>query len=592
MGKLKKSVTNIRIIALVLFLIFAVITIHPDPYNKGVAIQSISFNSSAAEAGMHSPLGIDKPMSREVIFEVDGRAVDNLDEYAAATSNLQPGQKIIMRTRSSFTFANGERTYSIAKQIVRYELTVKPIIEYTVLNETESVFVPRTVTVNETVNGTVMEVNKTINETVVRNKVQENIVGAQDLGIKVVNAPTNNIKKGLDLQGGTRVLLQPAQEVSDDDLTLIIDNLEERLNVFGLSDVVIRKVSDLSQNKFILVEVAGANEDEVKDLISSQGKFEAKIGNETVFRGGDDIRFVCRSADCSFAVDPRRPCSRDSSGQWFCNFQFSITLSPESAQSQADMTRNLEIVTENGEQYLSESLDLYLDDDLVDTLRIGASLRGTPTTDIAISGSGTGESQQAARQDSADNMKRLQTILKTGSLPVKMNIVKIDTVSPVLGEEFVKNVLFVGALALLAVSAIIVIRYRDLKIALPLLATMFSEVVILLGFASLIGWNMDLAAIAGILIAVGTGVDDQIVIIDEIKGESTSRMLDWKARIKRAFFIITAAWSTTMVAMVSLLWAGAGIVKGFAITTMVGVTIGVFVTRPAFSAIMELILKE
>ena len=189
-------------------------------------------------------------------------------------------------------------------------------------------------------------------------------------------------------------------------------------------------------------------------------------------------------------------------------------------------------------------------------------------------------------------MKQLQTVLITGSLPVKLNVVKIDTVSPTLGDEFVKNIIFVGILALFIVSIVVVIRYRDIKIAIPMLITMGSEIILLLGFASLIGWNLDLAAIAGILIAVGTGVDDQIVIVDEIKERKSSSLLNWKERIKRAFFIIMAAYFTTVVAMLPLWSAGAGLVRGFAITTIVGVSFGVFVTRPAFAKIMEILIKD
>ena len=59
-------------------------------------------------------------------------------------------------------------------------------------------------------------------------------------------------------------------------MELIISNLKERLNVFGLSDVVVREASDLEGNQFILIEIAGADEEEVRELISKQGKFEAK----------------------------------------------------------------------------------------------------------------------------------------------------------------------------------------------------------------------------------------------------------------------------------------------------------------------------
>ena len=110
----------------------------------------------------------------------------------------------------------------------------------------------------------------------------------------------------------------------------------------------------------------------------------------------------------------------------------------------------------------------------------------------------------------------LQSILRSGALPTSLETSSIQVISPTLGEEFIKNILFVSMVALFAVSIVVVIRYRDIKIALPMLFTMLSEVVLLLGLASLIGWNLDLAAIAGILIAVGTGVDDQIVITDEV----------------------------------------------------------------------------
>ena len=63
-------------------------------------------------------------------------------------------------------------------------------------------------------------------------------------------------------------------------------------------------------------------------------------------------------------------------------------------------------------------------------------------------------------------------------------------------------------------------------------------------------------------------------------------------RLKKAFFIIFAAYATTVVAMLPLWFAGAGLLKGFALTTIAGVTIGVFITRPAFAAVVEVLLKK
>ena len=148
-------------------------------------------------------------------------------------------------------------------------------------------------------------------------------------------------------------------------------------------------------------------------------------------------------------------------------------------------------------------------------------------------------------------------------------------------------------LAILAVAVTVFIRYRKLAVAIPMMFTSTAEVIFILGFASVIGWNMDLAAIAGIIIAVGTGVDHQIVITDEVlKGDRTSEIFDWKRRIKSAFSIIMAAFLTTAFAMVPLFLAGAGLLKGFALTTIIGVLMGVLIARPAYAAVIEILLKQ
>jgi preprotein translocase subunit SecD len=105
--------------------------------------------------------------------------------------------------------------------------------------------------------------------------------------------------------------------------------------------------------------------------------------------------------------------------------------------------------------YLTENLSLYLDDVLVDELLIGADLKGNAITRISISGSGAGNNREEATTDALNNMKNLQTILETGSLPVKLNIVKTDSISPTLGSSFVRNASYAGILALIAVVLLI-----------------------------------------------------------------------------------------------------------------------------------------
>jgi preprotein translocase subunit SecD len=377
-------------------------------------------------------------------------------------------------------------------------------------------------------------------------------------------------------------------------MDIIVANIKERLNVFGLSDIIVRTATDLSGAEYIIVEIAGANKEEVRNLLAQQGKFEAKVGNETVFRGGDnDITYVCRSPTCSGLDTRRGGCGQTSDG-WACRFHFSIMLRPDAARRQAAITDQLAVRVDQGGSYLSQPLDLYLDDQLVDTLQIAADLKGKAVTEIEITGSGTGRTYQEAVESMQANMKKLQTVMITGSLPVQLDIVKTDAISPVLGKAFLQNAILVGVLAILTVCLVVYIRYRNLRISLPMIATMISEVILILGFAAVSGWNLDLAAIAAIIVSIGTGVDDQIVIADETfyTGKRAAVALSWKERLGRAFFIIIAAYIATLAAMVPLWFAGAGMLRGFAIVTIMGVSFGVLLARPAYAAVLQILLEE
>jgi preprotein translocase subunit SecD len=521
--KIPKIFTKFRVILLILFVILSLITISPQLFgNEGVSIKSVMQNSSASDAGIENPSSKLTPLAREKIISIGNKKVTNIEEFYEQESLLQLNETVKVET--------DKRVYTLL--------------------------------------------------------AKEGVNGKADLGLKVVTAPTSNLRKGLDLEGGTRVLLKPAEEVSDEDIEIVNANLKERLNVYGLSDVVVRSAADLAGEKFIVVEIAGVTEEEVKDLISKQGKFEAKIGNETVFFGGKkDITYVCRSADCA-GIDPSSGCSKRDDNSYFCGFFFAITLSPEAAERQAEITEELDVVDN---EYLSQDLTLFLDDVEVDSLKIGKDLQGRATTNIQISGSGDGRTEEEAIVNSLSNMKRLQTIIITGSLPVKLDVVKMDTISPALGKEFLNNILLVAGLVVLVVITVVMIRYRKIKIVGPMIATLLSEIILILGFASLVGWNLDLAAIAGIIIVAGTGVDHLIVITDEtLHGEQVS---DWKRRIKNAMFIVMGAYLTTVAGMVPLLWAGAGLLKGFALTTIAGISFGVLIARPAYAAIIEYLLK-
>ncbi len=224
-------------------------------------------------------------------------------------------------------------------------------------------------------------------------------------------------------------------------------------------------------------------------------------------------------------------------------------------------------------------------------LKSSPNLRCDPCTQCKYNAqiSGSALTLEEAIEASEEN----KILLSSGNLPVKAVVESKSEFPASIGEKFLGYSFIIGIIAIFTVALAIYLRYRALFIVVPTLITGFSEILIVLGIAAIINWELDLPAIAGIIAAVGTGVDDQIVITDELikrgKGEK-KKVVSVLNQIRRAFFIIFTAAATTIAVMLPVFSIQA--LKGFAFMTIAGVLIGVFVTRPAYAKILEEMLKD
>lgn len=209
-------------------------------------------------------------------------------------------------------------------------------------------------------------------------------------------------------------------------------------------------------------------------------------------------------------------------------------------------------------------------------------------SDLVIQGSG------ATPEDAQARLAALTILLQSGSLPIAVESISKETISALLGQEFLRDAAFMGIAALIAVLFIIFIRYRKIFLTLPIAVTITSEVILILGFAAFVRWNLDLASVAGVLAAIGTGVDQQIIITDELLKGTAHEFHSLVSRSKRAFFIVMASASTSIATMFPVILFGFGLGKlvGFATVTIVGVLIGTLITRPAFSEFAKVILSR
>lgn len=406
----------------------------------------------------------------------------------------------------------------------------------------------------------------------------------------IASISVNGIQQGLDLKGGSIIQIHLEQPVNPETMSKVTTVLDKRLNIFGVKDVKVRASGDQD----VIVEIAGVNPDQVANIVGTPGKFEAKIGNETVLVGSDIV-----------SVKPYQI----EGNTWRVPF----TISTEGANKFAELAKG------KGGQ----PVDMYLDDKLVSSPILSDELaNGVASTDVEVSG--TNQTKEQAETEA----KIIQTVLQSGALPVKVNIAGISSVSAELGDQFKNGAIIAGILALVVISIIILIRYRTPSLVFPIIFTSLAELLLILGIASIIKWNIDLAAIAGIIAAIGTGVDDQIIITDEVlkdkkvegkkprkqsknkmktkKGRKTKeakkpkiskRITGFRMRIKSAFFIIFASAATLIAAMLPLAYVGfsrgatgIGVLSGFAFTTIIGVLIGIFITRPVYAKFIELLM--
>ncbi len=212
---------------------------------------------------------------------------------------------------------------------------------------------------------------------------------------------------------------------------------------------------------------------------------------------------------------------------------------------------------------------------------------GTISESYEISGVAPSALSQTAKLDYANNeSKTIASILSGGALPVGIVVNTPTTLSSTLGKSAFEVSILALILAMIFVSVMIVIRYRRIFLIGPILLTTLMELFIIVSIIGLVG-TIDLAALAGMIAVVGTGIDAQIIITDEIiskeHGSSSARVV-----LGHAFYIVWMDAILIVVAMLPLFFSTSLTqVVGFSESTIIGALMGVLITRPAYGAIVS-----
>jgi preprotein translocase subunit SecD len=200
----------------------------------------------------------------------------------------------------------------------------------------------------------------------------------------------------------------------------------------------------------------------------------------------------------------------------------------------------------------------------------------TPTVQEVITDTGqiTGLSLNEATE--------LSRQLNAGRLPVPLEIIYEQTVSPVLGADFIDLSLKAGIIGIILIMLFMVAYYR-LPGLVASLALVFYGVLVLAIF-KLLSVTLTLAGIGGFVLSIGMAVDANVLIFERMKEElQTGRTLGaaTKAGFNRAWTAIRDSNVTTFIVTAILFWVGDSVVagapvKGFAVTLFIGVAVSMF----------------
>ena len=356
---------------------------------------------------------------------------------------------------------------------------------------------------------------------------------------------------GLDLQGGTQLILRlqfeklpPGSNATQPELqNQAIGVIERRINALGVSEPVLQ---GLGTDK-ILLELPGVSDiQQANDIATRQAFLEIKVP------AGADKPGEFKSLEPPLTGADLNP------NEVYVTFEGNAPVVHFGFQGAAG-DRWVQI----SKDYLRQPVQITLDGEVV----------SAPTIQDVFA-SGVGVIQGNFTTKSANE---LAIQLKSGSLPVPLEVIQSSRIEPTLGRDSVQQSVIAGVIGLLLVAFFMIAYYR-LPGLLAVIALLYYAALTYAIFR-LVPVTLTLAGVAGFLLSIGMAADANILTFERLKEElRTGKSL--RAAVeegrKRAFPSIFYSNMATILTAGILFWFGTGTVKGFALTLAIGVGVSFF----------------
>ena len=189
--------------------------------------------------------------------------------------------------------------------------------------------------------------------------------------------------------------------------------------------------------------------------------------------------------------------------------------------------------------------------------------------------------------------KDLAILLRSGSLSAPMSIIEERTVGPSLGSENIISGRDSMIFGMILVILFMFIYYKNFGLVANL--ALIANILIITATLSLFQATLTLSGIAGIVLTVGMAVDANVLIYERIREElfnGNSPNASIISGYNKAFSTISDANITTLIAAIALLTIGTGVVKGFAVTLVIGILSSMFTAIIGTRAIISIIYEN
>lgn len=372
----------------------------------------------------------------------------------------------------------------------------------------------------------------------------------------------SSIKLGLDLKGGTQIILKPnetgTEEVTDSALDQAEMIIMDRIDKLGISEPLITR----DYNKNIIIQLPGVDEPQrAIDLIGKTAQLEFRIlesideNNKPVFGP------VLMTVDINTLA--KAQAGYDPNGSIVVSMAFTALGQTEFAK----------ITSEN----VGKQLAIVLDGEMKSAPRIKQAIEG----DAVIEGIDT----LAEAQDIA-------LVLQTGALPVSMEIQEVQTIGPTLGQDSLRQSILAGVIGFALIAIFMVALFRGL--GLISLIGLTSYIIIFWGILAALKAPLTLPGIAGTILTIGMAVDANVLIFSRIKEEmikGKGKYAAFSEGFRNALKAIIDSNVTTLITAAALYRFGTGPIRGFAVTLAIGVFISMFTAIILVRAILFLIVN-